>query len=874
MRKILIAILILVGFNSFCQVKQNYPQYGGVWKRLDVRQGFRLPLVPISTKDFNLAAIDSGQAYYDPSDSTIKYHTGFQWLVLSGGVGGGGTGDVDSVTFSSSENADTVKYWILGTSYVAGIIDVKCGLVQPGTVVYDSLLSFTVSPSIHRDCCDGTRYTTELAHLTLDAADPTNDRIDVIALEGDQVVVITGTPAATPAKPQLTQCQTELTFIYVPAASTVPGGETVIDTVIIYDQNVEWLVTGSFVTFDADNTTSPFHLTKAVSVGAISSTSNLKFTSNAAEYQKQNYNSLRFFIKLKSAFANNCRIQLVWFNNGVAVSSIVTLQHGAYGFDRNNATAYQEIIIPMSDWGFGGNNTFDALWFQSTGTNINGFYVDWITLTGGIPQQQIQHPNSFGVVNTSSGTATSTQPNDVLNIIGTGGVTTSATGKTVTINGSGAGVTTMGTFGSSPNAEGGTISGNTLTLQPASGTFPGGVTTGTQTIAGDKNMGGNTTLTKYAVGWQFVVTSAGTETLTNTSLYATSFTGTTTHTLVLPDATTLKLGQLYRVRNNSTGSITINRNGGSNLLTLLSGYAVNIICTDISGAAGTWEYEISGSSVVSSTKFGKSGEDVTGGEIRKFNSNNFAFQIDSASNHNLYTKTVSNRQGQYDLDPDFFQLQIKRNDLANTYAGYYGTINGSAVPSLEFFARRASVDRVNSVVTTANEITFKSEQMSAAIRRDYDFRIKHLPGKSSLGAGDSLTVVDNTNGQLWKIAATDLGIAGASLSKSTTLEFASAAENTTMWKTPVDITVSSVYAVNVGSASPSVTFNIAFGSDRTSGTNVFSSGQTSTSTTTGHTFNSGFNDATIPAGSWIWITTSAQSGTVTEIMIQVNYTED
>jgi hypothetical protein len=53
-----------------------------------------------------------------------------------------------------------------------------------------------------------------------------------------------------------------------------------------------------------------------------------------------------------------------------------------------------------------------------------------------------------------------------------------------------AGIISMGAFGSTANANGGTISGNTLTLQPASASFPGGVTTGTQTFAGDKTLTG------------------------------------------------------------------------------------------------------------------------------------------------------------------------------------------------------------------------------------------------------------------------------------------------------------------------------------------------------------------------------------------------
>lgn len=110
------------------------------------------------------------------------------------------------------------------------------------------------------------------------------------------------------------------------------------------------------------------------------------------------------------------------------------------------------------------------------------------------------------------------------------------------------------------------------------------------------------------------------------------------------------------------------------------------------------------------------------------------------------------------------------------------------------------------------------------------------------------------------------------LTKNLNLESITASENKGIFYTPVAITVTEARAVSVGS-SPSVTYNIAFGSDRTSGTNVYSAGQTTTSTTTGDVA-SGFNDATIPAGSYIWLTTSATSGTVTEILFTITYTED
>lgn len=63
-----------------------------------------------------------------------------------------------------------------------------------------------------------------------------------------------------------------------------------------------------------------------------------------------------------------------------------------------------------------------------------------------------------------------------------------ATGQTFAFKDSagGGGVTIMGAIGSSPNANGATITGNTLVLQPADASFGGVVTTGTQTFAGAK----------------------------------------------------------------------------------------------------------------------------------------------------------------------------------------------------------------------------------------------------------------------------------------------------------------------------------------------------------------------------------------------------
>lgn len=75
--------------------------------------------------------------------------------------------------------------------------------------------------------------------------------------------------------------------------------------------------------------------------------------------------------------------------------------------------------------------------------------------------------------------------------------TSPTTGQYLVANGSNGldwgtgGVTTLAAIGSSPNANGATISGSTLNLQPASGSFGGVVTTGAQTLIGPKTFSSN-----------------------------------------------------------------------------------------------------------------------------------------------------------------------------------------------------------------------------------------------------------------------------------------------------------------------------------------------------------------------------------------------
>ncbi len=109
---------------------------------------------------------------------------------------------------------------------------------------------------------------------------------------------------------------------------------------------------------------------------------------------------------------------------------------------------------------------------------------------------------------------------------------------------------------------------------------------------------------------------------------------------------------------------------------------------------------------------------------------------------------------------------------------------------------------------------------------------------------------------------------------SITIEDPTSSEDITIAFTNEAITITEIRAVLVGSATPSVTWTIRHGTDRNAtGAEAVTSGTTTTSTTTGSDVTS-FNDATIVADSFIWLETTAKSGTVTEIALTIIGTVD
>jgi hypothetical protein len=134
--------------------------------------------------------------------------------------------------------------------------------------------------------------------------------------------------------------------------------------------------------------------------------------------------------------------------------------------------------------------------------------------------------------------------------------------------------------------------------------------------------------------------------------------------------------------------------------------------------------------------------------------------------------------------------------------------------------------------------------------------------------------VSGANGVSVSHAANSIVIGGVDYVKGASIESPTGAEDISLFFTDVAITISKMVAVLNGSATPSVTWTIRHSTDRNAaGNEVVTGGTTTTSTTTGSVVTS-FNDATIPANSFVWLETTAQSGTVTQLNISIKFQED
>jgi len=110
---------------------------------------------------------------------------------------------------------------------------------------------------------------------------------------------------------------------------------------------------------------------------------------------------------------------------------------------------------------------------------------------------------------------------------------------------------------------------------------------------------GTSTIPSVNMGLQSIVTTGGTTTFTSSIADYVIFTGSQGQTVILPNATTLSLGRKIRMDNDSTQSITIKTNGGTDLWIIAPSCDLYLTCTNISTTTGIWEKDYSSAKAVS-----------------------------------------------------------------------------------------------------------------------------------------------------------------------------------------------------------------------------------------------------------------------------------
>lgn len=256
-------------------------------------------------------------------------------------------------------------------------------------VEYVSGLTYTVGQGSYT--ISGQTYSiTALTPVTLSTADATNPRIDVMGVDNTGAVFhTTGTPAANPATPSISEYQIALAYALIPANSATPSGPSV---TTLYDENSEWTCSPSS-NINCASTSNPYHGTKDIeATGAILNNNFTLVKPASGTVNLSTQNSLIFYIRSKGAWPSGASggqaaryLSLTWFNGSAQVGIPVVIRDGTLGFSSTVTGNYQQIAIPIGEFGTGTSlvTTLKCNISGNAGSSSIGFYIDEVTLQAG-----------------------------------------------------------------------------------------------------------------------------------------------------------------------------------------------------------------------------------------------------------------------------------------------------------------------------------------------------------------------------------------------------------------------------------------------------------------------------------------------------------
>lgn len=254
-----------------------------------------------------------------------------------------------------------------------------------GGAAWDSGLVFNISALTY--VINGTFYTSVGGQVTLNAADPSLNRIDVLVADTTGAVTkVTGTPSASPAKPAIGFDQIEITFVTVAAGATTPTGVTVTN---VYLENAgtptEWAAsTTAPARINLASTTTPYQGTKDIEATSALTADEIRLTPTA-NVNVSGYSTLEFALRAKAGWGStsSTSIWVCFERDGSLNGRWVNISNGTFGFSNANTSTYQIIPIPMTSFGL--TDPFvTRIRIYIFGGGTFGFFLDRMRLQTGV----------------------------------------------------------------------------------------------------------------------------------------------------------------------------------------------------------------------------------------------------------------------------------------------------------------------------------------------------------------------------------------------------------------------------------------------------------------------------------------------------------
>jgi len=336
----------------------------------------------ISISGTVISATGTGGDVVGPASATDNAITRFDSttgkLIQNSAVTVDDSGLVAGATVNDPTTAQQIgskNYIDSAVAVVAGNIPKISGLASGGIVFWESAYTFRVSAATFY--IQGILYSALEQTVTLDAADPALDRIDVLALDTTGTLVkITGTAAAQPSEPDYDpSTQLKLTFVFVGASTTQPAG---VSNENIYIDNAEWTTSTSGSGWNANSTNNPYSGTKCIEGTNVANNAYVQLQRSSST-ALDSFATLTMFIRSKATWGNNRVLRAQFFLNGVAKGTAVTIASGYWGFNSSTTGVYQFLAIPMAQFVLSAGQLINQLRITDSGGSI-GMYIDNLVL--------------------------------------------------------------------------------------------------------------------------------------------------------------------------------------------------------------------------------------------------------------------------------------------------------------------------------------------------------------------------------------------------------------------------------------------------------------------------------------------------------------